>query len=426
MTIDTLNSPVASPPLPSAEKFPSTPDQPVVALPPQSMDDTSSVVPRQANVRVLHVINGEHYSGAERVQDLLAARLPELGFDVGFACVKPGVFAKKRSFQSAPVFDIPMHSRIDLRAVKRLVQIIRRHDYRIVHAHTPRSALVGRIAARIVGVPLVYHVHSPARRDTTRGLRNWINAASERLTVSGAARLIAVSHSLGQHMAREKFQPERIVVVPNGVPRVGDLPPRRTPRGTWQLGTVALFRPRKGIEALLEALALLEARGLRVGLRAVGGFECPDYMRQTLNLAAKLGVSGRVQWTGFTSDVAAELARMDLFVLPSLFGEGLPMVVLEAMAAGVPVVASRVEGVPEAVRHGIDGVLAQPGDPAALAEAIAQVITGQYDWQDLRRSAIARHAERFSDRSMALGVAQAYRQVLAECSSAPSRHLTSD
>ena len=419
MAIDSLSPPIASP-------LSFSPASPVAAGASQSAVDESTSGLRAPNVRVLHVINGEHYSGAERVQDLLAARLPELGFDVGFACVKPGVFAHKRAFQSAPVFDVPMRNRFDLRCVKRLVEIIRRHDYRIVHAHTPRSALVGRIAARIAGVPLVYHVHSPARRDTTRGLRNWINAVSERLTVSGAARLIAVSHSLGEHMQREKFRPERIAVVPNGVPRVADVPLRTTPHGIWQLGTVALFRPRKGIEVLLEALALLEARGMRVGLRAVGGFECPDYMRQTMNLAAKLGISGRVQWIGFTNNVAAELEKMDLFVLPSLFGEGLPMVVLEAMAAGVPVVASRVEGVPEAVRHGIDGVLAEPGSPNALADAIARVITGHYNWQALRESALERHAEHFSDLSMARGVARAYREVLAERKTAPSRTRTSD
>jgi glycosyltransferase involved in cell wall biosynthesis len=103
---------------------------------------------------------------------------------------------------------------------------------------------------------------------------------------------------------------------------------------------------------------------------------------------------------------------MDLFVLPSLFGEGLPMVLLEAMAAGVPVVAADVEGVTEAFRHGQDGVIVPAGDPQALAQAAADVIQGRYDWPAMRQSAIERQARMFSDRCMAQGVAEVYCQVL--------------
>jgi len=113
-----------------------------------------------------------------------------------------------------------------------------------------------------------------------------------------------------------------------------------------------------------------------------------------------------------TRDVTEELRQMDLLVLPSLFGEGLPMVVLEAMAAGVPVVATRVAGIPEAIRHGRDGVLAAPGNAEELARAIADVIGGHYDWSALRKSAFARHAQHFSDRAMAAGVAAVYRELL--------------
>lgn len=180
----------------------------------------------------------------------------------------------------------------------------------------------------------------------------------------------------------------------------------------WTLGTVALFRPRKGMEVLLEALAELRAQGLPVRLRAVGGFETPEYEREVKFLAEKLGLADAIDWTGFTEDVDRELAEMDLFVLSSLFGEGLPMVVLEAMAAGVPVVATRVEGVPEAIRDRRDGLLAEPGDPGSLARAIGRVVRGEVDWHALRTTARKRHADTFSDRSMAAGVADVYRRVL--------------
>jgi glycosyltransferase involved in cell wall biosynthesis len=178
------------------------------------------------------------------------------------------------------------------------------------------------------------------------------------------------------------------------------------------LGTIALFRPRKGMEVLLDALAKLRAQGSPVRLRAVGGFETPEYEREVKRLAEKLGLADSVEWTGFTEDVDGALAEMDVFVLPSLFGEGLPMVLLEAMAAGVPVVATRVEGVPEALRDHCEGLLAEPGDPCSLARAIRRVVHGEVDWQAMRSRAIRRHAEAFSDRSMAAGVADVYRRVL--------------
>jgi glycosyltransferase involved in cell wall biosynthesis len=363
-------------------------------------------------VRVLHVINGEYYSGAERVQDLLAARLPEFGYEVGFVCVRPGRFAADRQTQEVPLFPMPMRGRCDPRPIWNIARLIRREGYQLLHAHTPRTALLGRPAAAWAGVPLIYHVHSPACRDSTRSWRNWINAWSERWSLARAARLICVSRSLARHMQQERFGADRLRVVPNGVPRSPRLPQRDPPAGTWTLGSVALFRPRKGTEVLMDALARMRQHDMPVRLRLVGAFETPGYAAQLQALARRLGVADVIDWVGFTRDVDSELAKLDLFVLPSLFGEGLPMVVLEAMAAGLPVVGTDVEGVPEAVRDGQDGLIARAGDPDDLARAISEVVRGVYDWSTLREQAIRRHSERFSDRAMAGGVAAVYDEVL--------------
>ena len=144
------------------------------------------------------------------------------------------------------------------------------------------------------------------------------------------------------------------------------------------------------MEILLEALAMLRQQGVRVHLRAVGPFESPAYEAETPRCVRRLGLQEHVSWTGFRRDVTAELLKMDLFVLPSLFGEGLPMVVLEAMAAGVPVVATRLAGMPEAVRHGQEGLLAAPGNAADLAHAVARIVRGEMAWASLRTKALAR------------------------------------
>jgi glycosyltransferase involved in cell wall biosynthesis len=362
-------------------------------------------------VRVLHVINGEHYSGAERVEDLLAGYLPACGYEASFACVKPGRFPAARLHQAARLYELPMRSRLDVSCGRKLAQLVRDEQYAIIHAHTPRSLMVGGQAARIAGVPLVYHVHSPAGRDSTRWLQNIVNVWLERRTAHRASRLIAVSPSVRRYMIEQGFLASHVVCVPNGVPRI-DVPPRSKTPTAWTLGMTALFRPRKGIEVLLEALAEVRNRGHNVRLRAIGPFESSAYESEVLGLVGRLDLAHAIDWTGFVTDVASELKKVDVLVLPSLFGEGLPMVVLEAMAAGIPVVASNVEGVPEAIRDGVEGLLAEPGRPAPLVAAIEDLARGAVDYTAMSRAAQQRHAEHFSAEVMAAHVAEVYDAVL--------------
>ncbi|QDU91391.1 GDP-mannose-dependent alpha-(1-2)-phosphatidylinositol mannosyltransferase [Pirellulimonas nuda] len=363
-------------------------------------------------VRVLHVINGEHYAGAERVQDLLALRLPEQGFDVGFVSLKAGRFGDVRRSTEAPLTELAMRSRWDLSVARDIERAVYEGDYQIIHAHTPRAALVASLAARRTATPLVYHVHSPTSRDSTRRVQNWINTRIERYSVADAKRAIVVSPTLVDYARSMGVPADRIACVLNGVPAAQRAAPRLPPTGRWTIGMVALFRPRKGAETMLAALAGLRRQGCDARLRMVGPFETPAYEEKLLALAAELELTGVVDWTGFTDRVDRELASIDLLALPSLFGEGLPMVVLEAMAAGLPIVATRCEGVCEAVSDGRTGLLVEPGDPAALAAAISRITSRELSYAALSAAAIARHAERFSDVAMAQQVAEVYREIL--------------
>ncbi len=363
-----------------------------------------------ATTPVLHIINGEHYAGAERVQDLLGEQLGSFGYRAGFACLKRGQFAAMRKCKDAPLYDVAMRNRFDLSPAWRLARIIRSEGYRLIHTHTARSAMIGRLASMLTGLPLVHHVHSPTAYDTTDRLRNWINCLAERLVLRRAKALIAVSEAVGNYVREQGFG---VFVVPNGVPARRVVPAPDPAKTDWTLGTIALFRPRKGLEVLLEALAQLRSRGRPVRLRAVGSFEAPEYESHIKQLAGQLHVESAIDWAGFAHDIDSELAQMDLFVLPSLFGEGLPMVVLEAMSAGLPVVASAVPGVPEAVRDGVEGLLVEPGDAAALAAAIERLVAGNVSWTELSSGALQRHAECFSDVRMAADVARVYDRVLA-------------
>jgi glycosyltransferase involved in cell wall biosynthesis len=366
---------------------------------------------QRAPLRVLHVVNGEHYAGAERVQDLLALRLPDFGVATAFACVKPGRFPAARK-STTPLYEVPMRGRFDLRPAWKLARLIRDEEFDLVHTHTPRAALVGRIAAGMAKVPMVHHVHGQTSIEVRRRWLSRVSAVVERFSLSKAKAVIAVSDSAARYMADQGVAHRQLRTVWNGVPASDALPPRTTPEGTWTLGTIALFRPRKGLETLLEALAILRQQGRDVRLRAVGSFETEDYERFVKADAQRLGVSDLIEWTGFRSEIDKELAVMDLLVFPSLLAEGLPMVIIEAMAAGVPVAGSRVDGVVDAIRGGKDGLLCEPGDPASLSDAIGRVISGKVDWQSLRSTAWRSQRGQFSDRSMAQSLADLYREVL--------------
>jgi glycosyltransferase involved in cell wall biosynthesis len=362
-------------------------------------------------IRVLHVVNGEHYAGAERVQDLLALRLPEFGVATAFACVKPDRFPAARK-SATPLYKLPMRGRFDLRPALKLARLIREEKFDLVHTHTPRAALVGRFAAGMANVPMVHHLHGQTSTEIRRRWFSRLSAVVERMSLSKARAVIAVSDSAGRYIASHGIEAERVRTISNGVPARDALAPRATPNGRWMLGTIALFRPRKGLETLLEALSLLRQQGHDVRLRAVGSFETADYEQSVKQHAERWGVNNFVEWTGFRSEIDKELDLMDLLAFPSLLAEGLPMVIIESMAAGVPVVGTRVDGVVDAIRDGGDGVICEPGDAVSLCDAIGRILSGQTDWQALREAAWRRQRQQFSDRSMALSLAQLYREIL--------------
>lgn len=371
-------------------------------------------------VRVLHLVNGEHFAGAERVQSHLGRCLPQYGVQADFACVKPGRFATMVERQAGvwgQAYRFAMSNRFDLRVVPKIVSLVKRNNYDLLHAHTPRSAMVASIVARLTGRPWLYHVHSPAARDSSRRFTNQFNATIEKWSLRNCSHRITVSHSLCHELIAQGAAPETLSVVHNGVPAIR--PDRESvpqPGGRWVFGMVALMRPRKGLEVALRAIEILVAQGYDAALRCIGPYESPSYHEEILQLAADLKLGQRVEQLGFQADVPQTLASLDAMLLPSLYGEGLPMVVLEAMAAALPVIATKVEGTPEAIRDGLDGLLAGPGSAESLAEQMKLLMDGRVNWSRMAESACTRHAASFSDFSMSQHVACVYRKVLKRTS----------
>lgn len=361
---------------------------------------------------ILHLINGEHFAGAERVQDLLAQALPEFGYAVHWLCLKEGRFDAERRSKDTPLAHLPMRSERDLSVLSKVVDVARHTGARLIHTHTARSALIGALASLRTGLPMVHHLHSPSDADTENAWRNFRNAMLERLTVRRARAIIPVSGSLREYLAERGYDPQRVTQIDNGVPIVS--PRQRCAAADAEpvIGMVALFRPRKGLDVLIKALAQPELAALPCKVRLIGPFETAEYEQEMRALADSLGVAERLQWVGYTADVQGELDAMDLFVLPSLFGEGMPMVILEAMASGVPVVASAVEGIPEIIRDQEDGLLVPAADEAALARALASLVGDPARRQCFGAQARTRQVERYSDVAMAKAVAAVYDRVL--------------
>jgi glycosyltransferase involved in cell wall biosynthesis len=369
--------------------------------------------PRPQSVRVLHLINGEHFSGAERVQQLLGKRLPEQNVDPHFVCLKEGKFSEMCGLDPGKVSVQAMKSRVDFTLVRKIAQQAKEINADLLHAHTPRSALIASFVAKVTGLPWVFHVHSPTARDSTRALINRMNDWMERRTLRSSDHIITVSKSLRREMLKRGYGRQKINCIPNGVAEQIPIDAfHRINDEKWTLGMVALIRPRKGIEVLLEAMARVKQNAPNVKLDVVGAFETKEYEAEVMKLVRKLQLEAIVQFQGFTRDVPKAMRKLDAMVLPSLFGEGMPMVVLEALALGVPVIATKVEGTPEVVRDRIEGLLAEPRDPASLAHAIEKFVSSRSRWTEMSQHAVERHRSKFSDVEMARRTAAVYRKML--------------
>ncbi|MFZ0699050.1 MAG: glycosyltransferase family 4 protein [Thermoplasmata archaeon] len=241
----------------------------------------------------------------------------------------------------------------------------------VLHAHAFGyfPTWIGQLAHRLRGLPLVITPHF----DGGAGSRLYALAVA-RGTLAGADRVVALTAPEARSLASLGVDRDRIRIIPNGIELEDFLPPRTVARRVGPLRILYVGRidtEQKGLEDLLRAIAEL-GRATEVSLRVVG----EDWgAAPTLRiLSRRLGIESVVVWTGVVSPAALreEYASADLFVLPSRF-EPFGIVLLEAMASGLPVIATRVGGIPEVVTDGRTGVLVPPRDPSALAAALGRL-----------------------------------------------------
>lgn len=252
---------------------------------------------------------------------------------------------------------------------------LRRFAPDIVHTHLYYANVFGRIAARFLGAPVVTTLHNPDYTFEARPTALFAaKKALDRFTGRGNAALIAVSEAVAEDYRRHMGW-TAIRVVRNGVDLDQCSPGDPLPHGgAWSGGgtrllAVGRLHEQKGHALLLEAIARCRADGFAFSLALVGEGPLRAALEQQ---ARRLGIVEQVRFLGRREDVRDLLRATEIFVFPSLY-EAVGIALLEAMACGTAVVASRAGGIPEVVQDGESGVLVRPGDAADLARALARL-----------------------------------------------------
>jgi glycosyltransferase involved in cell wall biosynthesis len=353
-------------------------------------------------VRIAHVALQLETGGMERLLADFARYADRRRFDLRFvALTSRGRVADEIEAAGFPVEVLGARPGVRPALTFRLARLFRDQRIDLVHTHNTRPLVYAGPAARLAGVGGVVHTrHGQRHRATPR--QNLLF----RLAGRCADRVVCVSEDSRRLCRQEGIAPGAISTIWNGIDR------NRFRLTGPTSGGPALFvgrlSPEKDIPTLLRATAVVVANQPSFRLQIAGSGRC---IGELATLAGSLGLDDHVEFLGDVADVPGLLGRASLFVLPSVT-EGLPITVLEAMACGLPVVATRVGGTPEAVAEGQSGLLVEPGEPEQLARALLKV------WSDVelaKQMGIAGHRrveEHFDVRTMVSKYESLYQDVL--------------
>jgi glycosyltransferase involved in cell wall biosynthesis len=341
----------------------------------------------------VHVIDELPPDGAERLlTDVLHHRSGKFRYSV-LCLIGGGGLVQEIRGMGVPVTILGRRGKYDPTLIWRVARWLRREHAAIVHTHLFTADTYGRISARLAGVTAVFTtVHS------TNLWKRPIHRVVDWLLARISTRVIACTEEVGELMRqRDRLPADRIEVVANGIDlrRFAEVRADNVraefgiPGNRALIGVVGRLHPAKGHSDLIVALALLRDGGYDATCLIIGSGE----LRATLEReVARHGLTDRVIFTGQRSDVPRLMAALDVLAMPSLW-EGLPMTLLEAMALGKAVVATRVGGIPDVIVDGETGLLVTPGDTVALASALRRLLTetqlkesiGQRAWTLLRQ-----------------------------------------
>jgi glycosyltransferase involved in cell wall biosynthesis len=323
--------------------------------------------PTSQRLRIAHVTLGLDVGGLEKLLVEFARHADRSRFDLHFiSLTTKGPLASDIESQGWPVTSLEAPPGLRPGITWKLARLLWRQRIDIVHTHDERPNVYAVPAARLVGVKRIFHTrHSQAAHLSRR--QRWL----VRLVSLGNDRFICISEDSARRAYAQGISKHRIRVLHNGIDLDRFAFTGPSPDGPAVL--VARLEPEKDVGTLLRAVEVIARRRPDFRLEIAGDGSCrPDLE----SLSDRLGLNGVVKFLGAVRDVPGLLARARLFVLPSLT-EGISLTLLEAMARGLPVVATEVGGNPEVVAAGESGLLVAAAAPQSLAEAVLSLWTNE-------------------------------------------------
>jgi glycosyltransferase involved in cell wall biosynthesis len=364
----------------------------------------------EAPVRVLHFVTGGFSGGATQVAAALC-ETPNAGGRIQPLLVlrrkrhtDPERIAALRA-RGIEVEVVPGWSH--LASILALVRLCRRFRPDVLVAHGFSEHLWGRYAGLLAKVPFLVQVEHNTRERYTR-----FRLAQSRWLAARTARIVGCSEGVRQVLLAQGLPAERCIAISNGIRTEPFADAEAQPFAQRQAGIVmvARYSRQKDHASLLQALALLRERGLTPTLYLAGGGKSL-HRRPVEQLAQKLGLTEQVQFLGVIQTVPQLLMSQQICVLSTCY-EGMPLALIEGMAAGCAVVGSRVPGVQELIRHGEDGLLVEAGSAQSLADALQQLLQNPLQASALARAGRARALADYSRERMQAGYAELFLQLL--------------
>lgn len=335
----------------------------------------------RSSLSVFEIIGDSSLTGAPRHLLTLLEGINRHKFIVSVIC-PPGPLVSELKKLKVPVFQVPMRGRSDIAAVNAITKLLKRYDPDIVHTHGQRAGLIGRTAARNLPIKKVHTEHTYTHEFRLHNpLLHWSHLRAMRMLDRWTDQAIAVSNAVKKFMIDAHLtKPNKIVMIYNGInPHIAKIAQTEIEnfRKKFDLnktdiviGTVGSFNTAKDTATLIRAFARIADRWPKAKLVLIGS---GPLKRDLTNLTKKLKLEDKITFAGSIDNVLPAMKAFNLFVLPSL-SEAFGITLLEAMRAEVPIVASRVGGIPEIITNNLNGILVEPKQPKKLAAAILNLV----------------------------------------------------
>ncbi len=372
-------------------------------------------------MKVLHLINTLSAGGAELHLLTLCRHLKRRGVEVVVACLREHVKGSRSlrpdlEREGVRTVSLQAGAACDWRFLARLTRLFRQERPDLLHTHLPRADFAGTILHLLYpSLPWICSVHALYSKAFWSG--KWALPLLD-LTLQSTHAIIAISGAIRDWLVKERhIRSEKVTVIHYGIEPESFARPVRDLRKTWELdgrgiiGSIGRFEREKGHENLIQAMAVLRTRVPDACL-LIAGNDPWGYGERLKSIIDERNVGDRVRLVGFQDDVPSFLHALDVFAFASR-SEGFGQVVIEAMAAGRPVVANRIPPMTEIVVDGETGLLVDPNDPDALVDAISWFLAHPDDGKRMGAQGRDRVYRHFSAERMVEATLELYRRRMA-------------